>query len=97
MSDIKNPLPLPLDTNQFFRETRIMKRKAVHKKPVHTSRSSHRRVAHKEDERYLVIVRSWVFMVLFAIMLGVGVMVGSYINNQLNGGAPVVAGASTQY
>jgi hypothetical protein len=36
-------------------------------------------------------------MVLFAIMLGVGVMVGSYINNQLNGGAPVVAGASIGY
>jgi hypothetical protein len=72
-----------------------MKRKTVHKKPVHTAHRSHPRVAHKEDERYVVLVRSWIFFVLFAIMLGVGVIVGSYINNQLNGGTPVVAGAST--
>jgi hypothetical protein len=73
-----------------------MKRKAVHKKPVHRSRPSTRRLHRKEDEHYLILVRSWVFLVLFAMMLGVGVIVGSYINSQLNGGAPVVAGASIE-
>jgi hypothetical protein len=71
-----------------------MKRKAVHHKPVHTVHHASRRLHHKEDERYVVLVRTWVFLVLFAIMLGVGVIVGSYINNQLNGGFPVVAGAT---
>lgn len=48
------------------------------------------------EEQYVVLVRSWVFLVLFAIMLGVGVIVGNYINAQLNGGTGTVAGYSTE-
>lgn len=57
----------------------------------------HRRVSSrsKPAESYLVVVRSWMLVVLFAIMLGVGAVVGTYLNTQLNG-APVVAGAQTQ-
>lgn len=65
-------------------------------------RSSHRRVHHratrvhgKPQESYLVVVRSWMLIVLFAIMLGVGAVVGTYINTQLNG-APQVAGAAIE-
>jgi hypothetical protein len=47
------------------------------------------------EDKYVVLVRTWVFMVLFALMLGVGVIVGNYINNELNGGSPTVAGYST--
>ena len=73
-----------------------MKKKLVHKrKSLSTHRVSSSRTVRKSDDRYVILVRSWVFLVLFAIMLGVGVMVGSYINNQLNGGPPMVAGAST--
>jgi len=73
-----------------------MKRKAVRRKPVHTVRHTSHKLHRKEDEHYLILVRSWVFLVLFAMMLGVGVIVGSYINSQLNGGAPVVAGTSIE-
>lgn len=73
-----------------------MKKKTALKKKstVRVSRSSTRRVERNEGS-YVILVRSWVFLVLFAIMLGVGVIVGNYMNNQLNGGAPTVAGAST--
>ena len=73
-----------------------MKRKIVHKKKaVATHHSSSSRALKRSDDKYVILVRSWIFLVLFAIMLGVGIIVGSYINNQLNGGSPMVAGAST--
>lgn len=44
---------------------------------------------------YLVVVRGWMFLVAFAMMLGLGAMVGNFINQQLNESTPQVAGAST--
>jgi hypothetical protein len=76
-----------------------MKKKVVtKKKPQISSRTSAVRKMsrkHEGDDKYVILVRSWVFLVLFAIMLGVGVIVGNYINAELNGGAPTVAGYST--
>ncbi len=64
-------------------------------------RASHRRVHHravrvhgKPQESYLVVVRSWMLIVLFAIMLGVGAIVGTALNGQF--GTPQVAGAQTE-
>ena len=45
---------------------------------------------------YLVVVRGWMFLVAFAMMLGLGAMVGNFVNVQLNQSTPQVAGASTQ-
>lgn len=50
----------------------------------------------KPTARYLVIVRSWILLVLFAIMLGVGAVVGTYLNNQLNQSVPQVAGVEIE-
>jgi hypothetical protein len=74
-----------------------MKKKTALKKKsnARVNRSSTRKVERDSEGSYVILVRSWVFVVLFAIMLGVGVIVGNYMNNQLNGGAPTVAGAST--
>ena len=72
-----------------------MKRKAVHKKPIHTTKTPHAKKLQRDEGKYMVLVRTWVFLVLFAIMLGVGAEVGQYINNQLNGSSPTVAGVST--
>ena len=49
----------------------------------------------KPSENYLVVVRGWMLTVAFALMLGVGAIVGNFINHQLNQSAPVVAGATT--
>lgn len=43
-------------------------------------------------DRYLIVVRSWMLFVLFALMLGVGAIVGNFINQKLNETTPQVAG-----
>lgn len=47
-------------------------------------------------ENYLVVVRGWMLVVAFALMLGVGAIVGNFINDQLNQTTPTVAGVSTE-
>lgn len=52
---------------------------------------------HKDGtHNYLVVVRGWMFLVAFALMLGLGAMVGNFINQQLNQSTPQVAGASVE-
>ncbi len=61
----------------------------------HTEYMKKRRVTHRRShpsKHYLVLVRSWMLVVAFAIMLGVGAMVGQFINTQLNASSPSVAG-----
>lgn len=64
------------------------------------ARRSHRRHGTigrtKPTENYLVVVRSWMLVVLFAIMLGVGAVVGTFLNTQLNQSEPQVAGVETE-
>ena len=68
-----------------------MKRKhAAHR--VHHTAVHHK--AHA-NENYLVVVRGWMLVVAFALMLGIGAMVGQFINTQISASAPVVAGVST--
>lgn len=70
-----------------------MKKKAV--------RRVHHRAAHKKasrispNENYLVVVRGWMLVVAFALMLGVGAIVGNFVNQQINASTPSVAGVST--
>jgi len=48
--------------------------------------------ASSNDDQYILIVHGWIFLVAFALMLGMGVVVGNFINDQLNSSAPQVAG-----
>jgi hypothetical protein len=60
-------------------------------------RRSHHHVSHKHahsSEQYLVVVRGWMLVVAFALMLGVGAIVGNYINQELNVSSPQVAGVT---
>ena len=50
----------------------------------------------KTVKDYLVIIKSWMFVVVFALMLGIGAVVGTYINTQLEQSTPMVAGAQTE-
>lgn len=52
--------------------------------------------ARKPSSPYVVVVRGWMFLVAFALMLGLGAVVGNFVNEQLNQTTPQVAGASTQ-
>jgi len=63
------------------------------KKRKHVHHVVHR--AAKPNENYLVVVRGWMLVVAFALMLGIGALVGQFINTQLDASTPSVAGAST--
>jgi hypothetical protein len=79
-----------LTTNENSCHTIYMKKKTV--------RRTHHKVSHRyqhPSENYLVAVRGWMLVVAFALMLGVGAIVGNFINQQLNSSTPVVAGVST--
>lgn len=67
----------------------MAKRKAA--KKAHRAVTRHAKPA----EQYLVAVRGWMLVVAFALMLGVGAIVGNYINTQMNLATPSVAGATT--
>ncbi len=61
-------------------------------------RTHHRasvRRTHRPNENYLMVVRGWMLVVAFALMLGIGAIVGNYINQQMNLATPQVAGVST--
>lgn len=66
----------------------MAKKKVHHKKAQRSSRQS------APKESYFVVIRSWMLLVMFALMLGLGAVVGTYLNQQSNG-VPVVAGAET--
>lgn len=59
----------------------------VHRHPTHHKA--------RASEDYLVVVRSWMFVVAFALMLGLGALVGQFISVQLASSTPAVAGITT--
>ena len=65
-----------------------MKKKLVH----HRHHAVIRRK--RTDAHYLVVIKGWMFLVAFAMMLGLGAVAGNFINQQMNQSTPQVAGAS---
>lgn len=70
-----------------------MKKKHISRKTRHTSRPVR---TGKVKEGYLVVVRSWMLLVMFALMLGLGAVVGTYLNEQSAANDPAVAGAQVE-
>lgn len=66
-----------------------MKKRSTRKtrKAIRTKKSA------APSESYLVVVRSWTLLVMFALMLGLGAVVGTYLNHQAALDTPAVAGA----
>ena len=68
-------------------------------KKKHLARHKHRvarAASHRPKESYLVIVRSWMLLVMFALMLGLGAVVGTYLNTQSAANDPAVAGVQVE-
>ncbi len=64
-----------------------------------STRHVQHRVTHRKahaSENYLVVVRSWMIVVAFALMLGLGAMVGQFIGDQISATTPQVAGVQTE-
>jgi hypothetical protein len=47
-------------------------------------------------QEYLLAIKGWMFVVAFALMLGIGAVVGTYFNQLLNASVPTVAGAQIE-
>lgn len=65
----------------------------------HARRHHARRVVHhhaRPADSYVVAVRGWMFVVAFALMLGVGAIVGRFFNEKLNEAVPQVAGVQIE-
>jgi len=67
----------------------MKKKTAHHTHHRHTGQS-------KSAKSYLVLIRSWMFLVMFALMLGGGVILGNLINQKINESTPQVAGYQTE-
>lgn len=65
-----------------------MKKKLVHRRHHATTHPK------RADSHYLIVIKSWMFLVAFAMMLGLGAVAGNFINQQVNQSTPQVAGAS---
>jgi len=68
-----------------------MKKKTVRRgntKPVRSQKAG--------SKNWLVMVKSWMFVVMFALMLGIGTIIGTYINQQVNMSSPAVAGVQIE-
>lgn len=89
---------LPIDNLSQSPETKnSMKKKTAHRRAHKASPAKAARpVKRNDDGQYILVVHGWIFLVAFALMLGMGVIVGNYINAQLNGGVPTVAGAQIE-
>ncbi len=70
-------------------------RKKVSRRTHHRRHIAARRTR-QSSEHYLVLVRGWMLVVAFALMLGVGAIVGNFIRTQIEGSTPAVAGASVE-
>lgn len=70
-----------------------MKKKSMRRSAKAASSHTVRR-HHAEKKNFLLLLKSWMFVVMFALMLGVGAIVGSFINQEMNANTPTVAGAS---
>jgi hypothetical protein len=69
------------------------------KKVKHVAKSHHvkKTVAAKpQSKNLLTVIRGWMFVVAFALMLGIGAVVGTYFNKLMNENTPTVAGAQIQ-
>ncbi len=71
-----------------------MKKKTVRHHHVAHHAVRHHKTVTRTDNDYLVVIRGCMFIVLFALMLGIGAVVGNFISQNLNS-APTVAGAQT--
>jgi len=66
------------------------------KKKVVRRKQAARPVRRGEKKSFLLLLKSWMFVVMVALMLGIGAIVGSFINVQMNATNPQVAGVSIE-
>ena len=66
------------------------------KKKIVRRKQAARPVRRSEKKSVLLLLKSWMFVVMVALMLGIGAIVGTFINTQMNATNPQVAGVSIE-
>jgi hypothetical protein len=65
-------------------------------KAKHSRRKHHKVTRTAPANDTLVVVRGWMFVVAFALMLGIGAITGTLFNKMLNENVPTVAGVQVE-
>jgi hypothetical protein len=71
----------------------MTKKKVLRTHRTHKAVRQHKTTTAKAGD-VSVFIQGWMFVVAFALMLGLGAIVGTYFNSVSNGGVPTVAGAT---
>jgi len=71
-----------------------MKKKTVRRSK--TARATRHVSAAPGQKNYLLLLKSWMFVVVFALMLGVGAILGTFINQEMSVNNPQVAGVQIE-
>lgn len=81
-----------LDSRGKTVHTDLRMKKHARRRHVHSASRRVRRV----PGHYVTVVRGWMFVVAFALMLGVGAIVGRFLNEKLSESVPQVAGVQIE-
>ncbi len=74
---------------------KVVAKKSI-KKPVKKAAPARTAAPKSEKKSFLVLLKSWMFVVMFALMLGMGAIVGTFLQTQMDAATPTVAGASIE-
>jgi hypothetical protein len=66
------------------------------KKKVVRRKLAARPVRRSGKKNFLLLLKSWMFVVMVALMLGIGAIIGSFINTQMGATTPQVAGVTIE-
>lgn len=66
------------------------------KKIVRRKQAASRPVKKDEKKGFLLMLKSWMFVVMVALMLGIGAIIGNFLSLELSADNPQVAGVTIE-
>ncbi len=66
------------------------------KKVVRRKTAAPRATKKNEKKSFLFMLKSWMFVVMVALMLGIGAIIGNFLNVELSADNPQVAGVTVE-
>jgi hypothetical protein len=66
------------------------------KKIVRRKTAAPRAAKKNEKKSFLLMLKSWMFVVMVALMLGIGAIIGNFLSMEMNANTPQVAGVTIE-
>lgn len=66
------------------------------KKIVRRKTAAPRAAKKTEKKSFLLMLKSWMFVVMVALMLGIGAIIGNFLNMEMSASTPQVAGVTIE-